>query len=94
MHPLKPGVHLVIKRAKAPIIPVGIAGAYDAWPIWRSYPIPAPLFMPTKPGAIAVSLGKPIDSSRFTEMPREQALQELFGLIHAEHLRAEKLRRK
>ena len=35
MAPLRPGIHLLIKRTRVPIIPVGIAGGYDAWPIWR-----------------------------------------------------------
>jgi 1-acyl-sn-glycerol-3-phosphate acyltransferase len=96
MQPLKPGIHLLIKRAQAPIVPVGIAGAYDAWPIWRKYPIPAPLFLPAKKdaGTISVSLGKPIDSRRYVELPREQALRELFDLIQVEQARAEKLRRR
>jgi len=94
MLPLKPGIHLLIKRTQAPIIPIGIAGAYDAWPIWRAYPIPAPLFLPTRPGAIAVSLGKPIEAKRYAEMPRDEALQELLEKIHIEQLHAEKLRRR
>ncbi len=93
MLPLKPGIHLLIRRTQAPIVPVGIAGSYDAWPRWRAYPIPAPLFWPAGAGTISVSLGKPIDARRFAELPREQALQELFDKIHAEHQHAEKLRR-
>ena len=94
MLPLKPGIHLLIKRARAPIIPVGIAGAYEAWPRWRAYPIPAPLALPASPRSIAVSLGKPLDAHQFADMPRDQALKELFDKIHDEHVRAEKLRRK
>jgi 1-acyl-sn-glycerol-3-phosphate acyltransferase len=94
MHPLKAGIHLLIKRTQAPIVPVGIAGAYDAWPIWRKYPIPAPLFLPVRPGAISISLGMPLDAKRYADMPREEALQELFEKIHVEHLHAEKLRRR
>ncbi len=94
MHPLKPGIHLLIRKAQVPIVPVGIAGAYDAWPIWRSYPIAAPLFLPAGPATISVSLGKPVDPAPFAKMPREQALKELFDLIHIEQQRAEKLRRK
>ena len=93
MHPLKPGIHLLIKRAQAPIIPVGIAGAYDAFPIWRPYPIPAPLFLPAGAGTISVALGAPLDSRRYAELPREQAMQELFDKIRVEQVRAEKLRR-
>jgi 1-acyl-sn-glycerol-3-phosphate acyltransferase len=95
MQPLRPGIHLLIKRVQAPIVPVGIAGAYQAWPIWRKYPLPAPLFWPAdqSSGTIAVVLGKPVDSRRYAELPREQAMQELFELIAKEQARAEKLRR-
>lgn len=92
--PLKPGVHLIIKRAPARIVPVGIAGAYDAWPRWRKYPIPAPLFLPSSKGSVAVAIGRPFDSRRIAEMPREQALTELHAEVHAMWLRAERLRRK
>lgn len=94
MQPLKAGIHLVIKRVQAPIVPVGIAGAYDAWPIWRKYPLPAPLCWPARPGTISVSLGKPLDARRYADMPREEALAELFDKIHEEQQRAEKLRRR
>lgn len=94
MLPLKPGIHLLIKRAQAPIVPVGIAGSYDAWPRWRGYPLAAPLCWPPATGTLSVSLGKPIDPGRYAELPREQALQELFDKIHAEQQRAEKLRRR
>ena len=94
MNPLKPGVHLLIKRTHAPIIPVGIAGAYDAWPRTRRFPIPAPLFWPAGKGTIAVSVGRPLDARRFAQMPREQALAELHQEIDAVQRRAEKLRRR
>ena len=94
MLPLKPGVHLLIKRTQAPIVPVGIAGAYDAWPRWRKYPIPAPLFWPSVRGACAIVVGKPFDSRQLAEMPRDEALQMLFDKIHAVQQEAEKLRRR
>ena len=53
---LRPGIHLLIKKTSAPILPVGIAGAYHAWPIWRKYPIPSPLFLPPTERTIAVSV--------------------------------------
>jgi 1-acyl-sn-glycerol-3-phosphate acyltransferase len=92
--PLRPGVHLLIKRAAPPIVPIGIAGAYDAWPRWRPYPLPAPLFLPAAKGTVAVSVGRPIDGRRFAAMPREQVLAELAKAIHAQGQRAERLRRK
>lgn len=94
MHPLRPGIHLLIKRTQAPIIPVGIAGAYDAWPIWRKYPIPAPLFLPPAPGTIAVTAGPPIDARGFGDLSRDEILQRLFDALQQVQARAEALRRK
>jgi hypothetical protein len=77
-----------------PIVPVGIAGAYEAWPRWRPYPIPAPLFWPARKGTIAVSIGKPVNSQCYADKPREQVLDDLFGRIKEVYERAERLRRK
>ncbi len=92
MLPLRPGIHLLIKRTQAPIVPVGIAGAFDAWPRTRVLPIPAPVCFPGCAGRLSVALGKPLDARRFAELPREQALRELFDKIHDEQVRAEKRR--
>jgi 1-acyl-sn-glycerol-3-phosphate acyltransferase len=94
MLPLRPGIQLLIKRTKAPIVPIGIAGAFEAWPRTRAYPIPAPLSWGTGAGTISVSLGKPLDAHYFAELPREKCLTELFDKIHEEQVRAERLRRK
>jgi hypothetical protein len=85
---------LLIKRTQAAIIPVGIAGAFDAWPRWRKVPTPAPLFLPPRPGTIAVSIGTALDAARFAEMPREQVLEELHRELQKSIVSAEKLRRK
>lgn len=94
MNPLKPGVHLLVKKTQAPLIPVGIAGAYDAWPRGRLLPTPAPLFWPPNPGTLAVSIGKPLDPHHFAALPRQQALTELFHEIDIVQRRAELLRRR
>jgi 1-acyl-sn-glycerol-3-phosphate acyltransferase len=94
MLPLKPGVHLVIKRAQVPIIPVGIAGAYDAYPRSAPYPKLSPLFLPATKACIAVSVGKPIDPQPYAKMSREEAMTDLFNRIREMRLKAEKLRRK
>ncbi len=91
---LQPGIVLLIKRVQAPIVPVAIAGAYNAWPRTSRLPRLSPLFMPANDATIAVSVGKPLDGRRFTHMPREQILQELFGELKKVEQRAEKLRRK
>jgi 1-acyl-sn-glycerol-3-phosphate acyltransferase len=94
MQPLRPGVHLLIRRAESLILPVGIAGAFDSYPRGQLAPLPAPLFMPPGRGTIAVAIGKPLPSQKFADMPREQALQKLFDEIHHMQLQAEALRRK
>jgi len=91
---LKPGVHLLIEKARAPIVPVGIAGTFDAWPRWSPVPIPAPLFLPAEKGTIAVCVGKPLSPDHFTNLPRDQALALLAGHLAAVQQQAEKLRRR
>lgn len=94
VHKLQPGIQLLIKRARAPIVPVGIAGAFHAWPRWRPLPVPAPLFLPAEPGTLAVSIGKPLDARHYADLPRPELLRELYEVLHATHAHAEALRRK
>ena len=76
------------------MVPVGIASAYHAWPIWRRYPIPAPLFLPSGPGTIAVAIGAPLDSQKLAVLERDECGSELFAAIHKMQIRAEQLRRQ
>jgi 1-acyl-sn-glycerol-3-phosphate acyltransferase len=96
MQAFKPGIMLLIKKTLPPVVPVGVAGAFEALPRARRVPVPtlAPLFLPAGRATVAVSVGKPIDSRRFCEMPREQALAELFDEVKKVQERAERLRRK
>ena len=94
MNSLRPGIHLLIKRMPMPIVPIGIAGAFDAWPRWRAYPVPAPLFLPALKGTIAVSVGRPIDSRHFANQPRETVLADLFVELQKQKEKAQRLRRK
>jgi 1-acyl-sn-glycerol-3-phosphate acyltransferase len=95
MQPLKPGIQLLIKRAPAPIIPVGVAGAYEAYPRTAKVPLLSPLFLPANPkGPLAVSIGRPLDPKPLLELPRDRLLTELFNAIRAEQVKAEQLRRK
>jgi 1-acyl-sn-glycerol-3-phosphate acyltransferase len=91
---LRPGVQLLIKRSQAPVVPVGIAGAYHALPRWRHYPHLAPLFLPPGPATLAVSVGKPLDGRRLAELPRERLLGTLSQELRKVVERAERLRRK
>jgi 1-acyl-sn-glycerol-3-phosphate acyltransferase len=94
LHELRPGVHLLIKRAQCPVVPIGIAGAYDAWPRWRLLPVPAPLCWPAGKGTLAVSVGKPLPGAELAKLPRAELLARLRGELQAVVDRAERLRRK
>jgi 1-acyl-sn-glycerol-3-phosphate acyltransferase len=94
MQELRPGVHLLIKKAPAPIVPIGIAGAYESWPRTRSLPILAPLFCPANQACMAVSVGRPLDGQLLAEKSRAEVLQTLFDALQTVQQRAEKLRRK
>ncbi len=94
VQPLKPGVLLLIRRMEAPIVPIGIAGAFDALPRTRKWPKLSPFFLPSRGSDIAVSVGPPIPAKRYRDMPREQVLMELREELKRVKERAERLRRK
>jgi 1-acyl-sn-glycerol-3-phosphate acyltransferase len=94
MRPLLPGIQLLIKRAQAPVVPVGIAGAYDAWPPGHKLPVPAPLCLPATPRTVAVSIGQPLDGRRYAGLPRERSLSDIASELRRAADRAERLRRK
>ena len=94
LQPLKPGIQLLIKRSQAPVLPVGIAGSYDAWPCWRHYPIPAPLFLPPTKRCIGVSYGQMLDPCRLAGLSREALLELLTAELRKAHDQAERIRRK
>jgi 1-acyl-sn-glycerol-3-phosphate acyltransferase len=94
IQPLKPGILLLIKRIAAPIVPIGIAGAFDALPRTRKWPKLSPLFLPPTGADIAVSIGAPIPAECFWDMPREQVLTELHDELQRLKECADRLRRK
>jgi 1-acyl-sn-glycerol-3-phosphate acyltransferase len=94
MEPFKAGISLLVKRVKAPIVPVGIAGAFHAWPRTKKLPALAPLFLAPWDGTIAISVGKPIPSESFAKMERGAMLESLFQAVRTEWQKAIRLRRK
>ncbi|MCI0703226.1 MAG: 1-acyl-sn-glycerol-3-phosphate acyltransferase [Planctomycetia bacterium] len=94
VEPLKPGVSLLIKRVKCPIVPVGIAGSFAAWSRFMKWPKLSPIVLPPRPSTLALSVGKPIDATRYQTMSREGMLDDLRQALVAQRAEAEKLRRK
>jgi 1-acyl-sn-glycerol-3-phosphate acyltransferase len=94
IHPLRPGVTLLIKKGMIPIVPVGIAGAWDAWPRWRWLPTLSPLVLAPSKAAIAVSVGKPLDGRRYADLHREEMLAALSDELNKAWAKAKRLQRK
>lgn len=81
---LKPGFCSVTRRSKVPLVPVGLDGAYQAWP--RTAKLP-------KLGRIAVVVGEPISPERIAELSDEEVVAELERRIKECHAQARALRR-
>jgi 1-acyl-sn-glycerol-3-phosphate acyltransferase len=94
MQPLRPGIHLLIKRSQCPVLPVGLAGGFETFPRSAKVPRFSPIFMPATRATVAAVVGKPIDSKQFSAMSRQEVLEFLFHRIDDLQQRAEKLRRK
>jgi 1-acyl-sn-glycerol-3-phosphate acyltransferase len=80
--PLKPGFIAVARRSKAPLMPVGLDGAYQAWP--RTAWLP-------RAGRIGVAIGKPISPEQVAALSDEDLLAELEQRILVCHARAREL---
>jgi len=94
MQPFRPGIQLLIKRTRAAIVPVGVAGAFQALPRTRKLPRLSPLFWTPTGANVAVSIGRPLPAERLAELSREQLLAQLFQEVQTLQQRAETLRRK
>ena len=94
MQPLKAGMHLLFKRAPVPIVPVGIAGAFDAFPRTQVLPVLSPIFMPATRATIAAVVGKPLEPKYLSQLSREAFVQTVFDAIQTVQREAEQLRRK
>jgi 1-acyl-sn-glycerol-3-phosphate acyltransferase len=93
VQPLKAGIALLARKAKAPILPVGIAGAFEALPINRKWPHFAPLGLPGRAGLAGV-VGRPIDPEVYLGWKREELLLNLGRILDGLRAEAEKLRKK
>jgi 1-acyl-sn-glycerol-3-phosphate acyltransferase len=94
LSPLKPGILLLIKRVRVTLVPMGVAGAFEALPYWEKVPRLSPLLVEAGKSTLAVTIGEPIDSQHYADMPREQALAELMQVLQKLKERAAKIRRK
>ena len=66
LQPAQPGLGLVIAKTLAPVVPMRIFGAYDAWPIHKKWP---------RPGRVTIVVGQPI---YFTQADIESGGKEVY----------------
>jgi 1-acyl-sn-glycerol-3-phosphate acyltransferase len=91
---LKAGVSLLVKRVTCPIVPVGIAGCFEAWSRFHTVPQFSPLLSSPGPSTIALAVGEPIDPARYAGKHRDWVVEDLHRELVAQHAAAERLRRK
>lgn len=80
---LKPGFCAVTRRSKVPLVPVGLDGAYQAWP--RTAKLP-------RLGRMAVVIGEPIAPERIAQLSDDEVVAELETRMKACHAAARALR--
>jgi 1-acyl-sn-glycerol-3-phosphate acyltransferase len=87
MQAFKRGVAVLVKRAPCPVLPVGIAGAHEAWP--RGRRLPRVLGQ-----RVGVAFGEPIGHEELMAGGADEALRRLEGEVGRLAARAERLVRR
>jgi 1-acyl-sn-glycerol-3-phosphate acyltransferase len=64
--PLRPGFYALVARARVPLVPVRIDGAYQAWP--RTAPLP-------RMGRIRVSYGPPLPAEQIARLDEAEVVR-------------------
>jgi 1-acyl-sn-glycerol-3-phosphate acyltransferase len=78
--PLKPGFSALAGRARVPLVPVAIDGAFDVWPRWRKFP--------RLVGRIHVHVGPPMLPEEMARYDDRQLVAEVERRIRACHAAA------
>lgn len=75
MQPFKPGFATLAQKSKGPVVPVGIAGAYEIWPRDQAFPTPW--------GLMQVVFGPPISAEECRAMSHEELAEEAERRVRA-----------
>jgi len=76
MHPFKRGLWLLLARAKCPVLPVALEGAFDTWKRGKS----RPEFFGRR---VAAMVGPPISAEKLLEMGPDAGLAHLQSVIES-----------
>ena len=82
---IKPGFSALARRSGVPLIPVAVAGAFEAWPRHRPFP---------QCGVIHVQFGAPIEPADVAQLTDEQLVQEVERRIRACQTQARQSRQR
>ena len=83
---LKGGFTALARRASVPLVPVGIEGAYAAWPRYHRFP---------RLSTVQIEFGRPLEPDQVAALDDEQLLAEIEHRLQACHAAArEKLRHR
>ncbi len=85
VRPLKPGFVALARRSKIPLLPVGLDGAYEAWPRTARFP---------RRSRIHVCIGQPMEPELVKSLTDEQLVAELERRIRDCHALARESRRR
>jgi 1-acyl-sn-glycerol-3-phosphate acyltransferase len=80
---IKPGFLALSRRSKAALLPVGMEGAFDAWP--RKNPLPLP-------AVVHIEIGEPLLPAQFADWSDEKLLAEIERRIKQCHDQAREYR--
>ncbi len=72
--PMQPGVILLARKARVPIVPVAILGAFESWPRQANFP---------RPHGVVVAYGEALSLAEMAGMPDDECIQEVRGRIVA-----------
>lgn len=93
MIPFMGGIALLLRRAKVPVVPVGIAGAFENWPQHRKLPRLEPPFWPHR-GGVGVSVGPAIPPEEYEAKGKDGLLPFFFDRVAEQVEKAKRLTRR
>ena len=72
--PLKPGIAVLVERTGVPVVPAGLAGAFEIWPRSRRIPVPHPIRIHYGPPIYPADLAG-LDAQAITALIRDRMEQ-------------------
>jgi cytidylate kinase len=69
VQPLEKGLPFLVQKAKCPIYPIYVSGAFEAWPRSRKFP--------KLRGCITCAFGPPIEWEQFDKMEKKEAMRQI-----------------